>query len=91
MLVTVFIFFCNYVIRSLVRSADGLAAEFIQIAVELQYNRRLYGNEVVAFVYGREHIAISGNLLLVSCARSCLVRNKTLEALIRGIYTFDFV
>ena len=47
-------------------AADGLAAELVQIAVELQNDSRLRQNIVVAFMDRCKHIAVSGNLFLAA-------------------------
>ena len=90
-LLTVRQFFGNHVVRIFEAAADGLAAELIQIPMKLQNNRRLRRNIIVAFVNGRQHITITGNLLFAASLGHGFLPDNFPQPIIRGDDALDAV
>ena len=81
----------DHIVRCFIVPAVGRAAEFIEIAVELQ-DHGGFGRDIVkALMDGGQHIPVAGDLLLVPGARGGLVLHQLFQALVRGINALDFI
>ena len=56
----------NHIIRAFETAADGLAAVLVQIPMQLQNDRWLWRDIVVALVDRRQHVAVSGDLFFAA-------------------------
>ena len=81
----------DYIVRCFIVPAVGCAAEFIEIAVELQ-DHGGFGRDIVkALMDGGQCIPVASDLLLVPGAGGSFVLHQLLQALVRGIDSLDFI
>ena len=77
-------FFGNHIIRVFEAAADGLAAELVQVPMQLQNDRRLWRDIVVALVNRRQHIAVSDDLFFAAALGHSLLADDLFQAAVRG-------
>ena len=84
-------FFGNHIIRVFEAAADGLAAVLVQIPMQLQNDRRLWRDIVVALVDRRQHVAVSGDLFFAAALGHGLFADDLFQAVVRGDDALDAV
>ena len=77
-------FFGNHIIRVFEAAADGFAAELVQVTMQLQNDRRLWRDIVVALVNRRQHIAVSDDLFFAAALGHSLLADDLFQAAVRG-------
>ena len=84
-------FLGNHVVRVFEAAADGLAAELVQVPMQLQNDRRLWRDIVVALVDRRQHVAVSSDLFFAAGLGHGLFADDLFQAVVRGDDALDAV
>ena len=90
-LIALRVFFGDDVVGSFVAAADGTAAVFVEVAVELEDRSGLEGDVVVVLVDGGENVTVAGDFLLAAVAGNGFIENDLLDAIVRGVNALDLV
>ena len=75
-------FLGNHIIRVFEAAADGLDAVLVQIPMQLQNDRRLWRDIIVALVDRRQHVAVSGNLFFAAALGHGLLADDFFQAVV---------